>query len=156
MPNEVKPELQKLYVRKMCSLPNAVTGKIGGNFFCLSHFGMKEYKNAPQICNNSNSSLPIPRSFIELHDLIETLKRVDFYPNNQTYPNVVLGVKFSPKLFKGNIEQDFSVVLSLTVGFKYKGPPVEGTFGLSQQKFFLGFFRYLSRNIHTHTFSRVK
>ena len=112
MPNEVKPELQKLYVRKMCSLPNAVTGKIGGNFFCLSHFGMKEYKNAPQICNNLNSSLPIPRSFVELHDLMESLKRVDFYSNNETYPNVVLGVKFSPKLFKGNIEQVFFKKLS--------------------------------------------
>ena len=114
MSNEVEPELQKLYVRKTCSLPNAVTGKIGGNFFCLSHFGIKEYKNAPQICNNLNSSLPIPRSFIELHDLIETLKRVDFYSNNETYPDVALGVKFSPKHFKGNIEQVFLAILSFS------------------------------------------
>ena len=108
MQDEVEPELQKLYVRETCSLPNAVVGKIGGKFFCLSHFGMKEYKNAPQICNDLNSSLPIPRGFIELNDLIKTLKRVEFYSKNETYPNVVLGIKFSPKLFKGNIEQFFS------------------------------------------------
>ena len=61
---------------KFCSLKNAIDVNIDGKLFCLAHIGQTKHKDALQLCQNLNATLPLPRSLKERIHFIESLNRL--------------------------------------------------------------------------------
>ena len=59
-----------------CSLKNAIEVNIGGKLFCLAHIGQTKHKDALQLCQNLNATLPLPKSFREQYQFTESFKRL--------------------------------------------------------------------------------
>ena len=62
--------------RKVCTLKNAIDVIIKGKLFCLSHMGQTKHKDALQLCQNLNATLPLPRSLKEHNHFVESFKRL--------------------------------------------------------------------------------
>ena len=63
----------------LCSLENAINVNIDGKLFCLAHIGQTKHKNALQLCQDLNATLPLPKSIKEHKHLVESFKRLDTY-----------------------------------------------------------------------------
>ena len=59
-----------------CSLKNAIDVNIDGKLFCLAHVGQTKHKDAFQLCQSINSTLPLPRSLKEHYHFIQSFKRL--------------------------------------------------------------------------------
>ena len=59
-----------------CSLKNAIDVNIDGKLFCLAHVGQTKHKDALQLCQSINSTLPLPRSLKENYHFIQSFKRL--------------------------------------------------------------------------------
>ena len=59
-----------------CSLKNSIDVNINGKFFCLAHVGQKKHRDALQLCQSLNATLPLPRSLKEHSHFIESFKRL--------------------------------------------------------------------------------
>ena len=60
---------------KICSLRNAIEVNIDGKLFCMAHVGQRKHKDALQLCQGLNATLPLPKSNKEHQQLIENFKR---------------------------------------------------------------------------------
>ena len=72
----VKPADPVLSRPKICSLQNAIDVNIDGKLFCLAHLGQTKHKEALQLCQNLNATLPLPRSLKEHNHFIESFNRL--------------------------------------------------------------------------------
>ena len=61
---------------EVCSLQNAIDANIDGKLFCLAHIGQRKHKDARQLCQSLNATLPSPKSITEYSHFIESLKRL--------------------------------------------------------------------------------
>ena len=60
----------------LCSLKNAIDVNIDGKLFCLAHVGQKKHKEAFQLCQSLNATLPLPKNIKENYHFIESFKRL--------------------------------------------------------------------------------
>ena len=61
---------------EVCTLKNAIDVNIDGKLFCLAHVGQTKHKDAFQLCQSINSTLPLPRSLKEHYHFIQSFKRL--------------------------------------------------------------------------------
>ena len=62
---------------EVCSLETAIDVNIDGKLFCLAHIGQAKHKDALDLCQSMNATLPFPRSLKEHNHLIESFKRLE-------------------------------------------------------------------------------
>ena len=99
----VKPadQSQVLPRSKVCSLKNAIEVNINGKLFCLAHFGQRKHKDALQLCQSLNATLPLPTSITEHNHLTESFKRLGLNEKmNDFSTKIVLDVR---RLTKGKV-----------------------------------------------------
>ena len=74
----VKPanQSQLLSRPKVCSLKNAIEVNSDGKLFCLAHLGQRKHKDALQLCQSLNATLPLPTSITEHNHFIESFRRL--------------------------------------------------------------------------------
>ena len=79
---------------KICSLKNAIEVKIDGKLFCLAHFGQRKHKDALELCQSLNATLPLPTSIKEHNHFIESFKRLEINEKmNDFSTKIVLDVR---------------------------------------------------------------
>ena len=84
---------------KMCSLKNSIEVNIDGKLFCLAHFGQRKHKDALQLCQSLDATLPLPKSITEHNHFIESFKRLGINEKiNDFSTKIVLDVR---RLTKG-------------------------------------------------------
>ena len=94
--------------RKVCSLRNSIEVNIDGKLFCLAHIGQRKHKDALQTCQNLNAALPLPKSFKEYHDFIESFKRLRIDEKMDDFSTkIVLDVR---RLTKGKVSLLISLI----------------------------------------------
>ena len=73
--------------------------KIDGKLFCLAHFGQRKHKDALELCQSLNATLPLPTSITEHNHFIESFKRLRINEKmNDFSTKIVLDVR---RLTKG-------------------------------------------------------
>ena len=88
---------------EVCSLKNAIDVHIDGKLFCLAHTGRAKHKDAFQICDNLNATLPLPKSFKESYHLIESFKRLRIDKKMEDFSTkIILDVRRLPN--KGKVD----------------------------------------------------
>ena len=103
-PFVVEPtERSKLLRRpEVCSLKNAIDVNIDGKLFCMAHIGQTKHKEALQLCQSLNATLPLPKSMKENYDFIEGLKRLGIDKKMSYFSTkIVLDLQRLPK--KGKV-----------------------------------------------------
>ena len=99
--------LQILLRPKTCSLKNAIEVNVDGKLFCLAYFGQRKHKDALQLCQSLNATLPLPTSITEHNHFVESFKRLGINEKmNDFSTKVVLDIR---RLGKGKV----SLLLSL-------------------------------------------
>ena len=99
--------LQILLRPKTCSLKNAIEVNVDGKLFCLAYFGQRKHKDALQLCQSLNATLPLPTSITEHNHFVESFKRLGINQKmNDFSTKVVLDIR---RLGKGKV----SLLLSL-------------------------------------------
>ena len=104
---KVANETDLVYVKsagrlKTCSLKKAIDVNIGGKLFCLAHIGQAKHKDALQSCQFLNATLPVPKSFQENYDFVESLKRLGIDNKMEDFSTkIVLDVRRLPN--KGRV-----------------------------------------------------
>ena len=68
--------LQILLRPKTCSLKNAIEVNVDGKLFCLAYFGQRKHKDALQLCQSLNATLPLPKTIKEHNHFVESFKRL--------------------------------------------------------------------------------
>ena len=99
----VKPadQSQVLSRPKFCSLKNAIDVNIDGELFCLAHIGQTKHKDALQLCQSLNATLPLPTTITENNHFTESFKRLGINKKmNDFSTKIVLGVR---RLTKGKV-----------------------------------------------------
>ena len=87
---------------EVCSLRKAIDVNIDGKLFCLAHVGQAKHKNALQMCQNLNATIPLPRSLKEHNHLIESFKRLGIEKKmKDVSTKIVLDARRLPK--KGRV-----------------------------------------------------
>ena len=87
---------------ELCSLKNAIDVNINGKLFCLAHVGQKKHRDALQLCQSLNATLPLPRSLKEHNHFIESFKRLGMDKKMADISmKIVLDVRRLPK--KGRV-----------------------------------------------------
>ena len=61
---------------EVCSLKKAINVNIDGKLFCMAHIGQAKHKNALQLCQNLNATLPLPKNLQEHYHFIESFGRL--------------------------------------------------------------------------------
>ena len=80
----------------------AIDVNIDGKLFCLAHMGQAKHKDALQLCQNLNASLPLPRNLKEHRQFIESFKRLGIEKKmKDVSTKIVLDVRRLPK--KGKV-----------------------------------------------------
>ena len=59
-----------------CSLKNAIDVNIDGKMFCLAHLGQRKHKDALQLCQSLDATLPLPKNIKEHNHFIDSFKRL--------------------------------------------------------------------------------
>ena len=84
--------------KELCSLENAVEVNIDGKLFCIAYIGQRKHKDARQLCQSLNATLPLPKSFKEQHQLSESFKRLAMDKKmNDFSTKIVIDVRRSSK-----------------------------------------------------------
>ena len=99
----VKPanQSQLLSRPKVCSLKNAIEVNSDGKLFCLAHFGQRKHKDALQLCQSLNATLPLPTSIKEHNHFVESFKRLGINEKmNDLSTKVILDIR---RLRKGKV-----------------------------------------------------
>ena len=87
---------------EVCSLKKAIDVNIDGKLFCLAHVGQAKHKNALQLCQSLNATLPLPKSIKEYYHFIESFKRLGIDTKMNGYSTkIVLNVRRLPN--KGQV-----------------------------------------------------
>ena len=87
---------------EVCSLRKAIDVNIDGKLFCLAHVGQAKHKNALQLCQSLNATLPLPKSIKEYYHFIESFKRLGIDTKMNGYSTkIVLNVRRLPN--KGKV-----------------------------------------------------
>ena len=93
--------LQILLRPKTCSLKNAIEVNVDGKLFCLAYFGQRKHKDALQLCQSLNATLPLPTSITEHNHFVESFKRLGINEKmNDFSTKVVLDIR---RLRKGKV-----------------------------------------------------
>ena len=93
--------LQILLRPKTCSLKNAIEVNVDGKLFCLAYFGQRKHKDALQLCQSFNATLPLPTSIIEHNHFVESFKRLGINEKmNDLSTKVILDIR---RLRKGKV-----------------------------------------------------
>ena len=93
--------LQILLRPKTCSLKNAIEVNVDGKLFCLAYFGQRKHKDALQLCQSLNATLPLPTSITEHNHFVESFKRLGINEKmNDFSTKVVLDIR---RLGKGKV-----------------------------------------------------
>ena len=61
---------------EVCSLKNAIDANIDGKLFCLAHIGPSKHRNALELCQSLNATLPLPKSITEHKHFVQSFKRL--------------------------------------------------------------------------------
>ena len=61
---------------EVCSLKNAIDVNIDGKLLCLAYIGQRKHKDAFQLCQSLNATLPLPTSVTDYKYFIESFKRL--------------------------------------------------------------------------------
>ena len=102
---------------EVCSLRKAIGVNIDGKLFCLAHVGQAKHKDALQLCQSLDATLPLPKSITEHNHFIESFKRLGINEKmNDFSTKIVLDVQ---RLTKGKV----SLLSSLRVGETIESPP---------------------------------
>ena len=88
-------DLSQVLLRpKICSLKNAIEVNIDGKIFCLAHFGQRKHKDALQLCQSLNATLPLPTTITEHNHFTESFKRLGINKKmNDFSTKIVLDVR---------------------------------------------------------------
>ena len=79
---------------EVCSLENAVDVNVDGKLFCLVHIGQTKHKEALQLCQSLNATLPLPQSLKEHNHFIESFKRLGIHEKMKDFSTkIVLDVR---------------------------------------------------------------
>ena len=93
--------LQILLRPKTCSLKNAIEVNVDGKLFCLAYFGQRKHKDALQLCQSLNATLPLPTSITEHNHFVESFKRFEINEKmNDLSTKVILDIR---RLRKGKV-----------------------------------------------------
>ena len=93
--------LQILLRPKTCSLKNAIEVNVDGKLFCLAYFGQRKHKDALQLCQSLNATLPLPTSIKEHNHFVESFKRLGINEKmNDFSTKVILDIR---RLRKGKV-----------------------------------------------------
>ena len=93
--------LQILLRPKTCSLKNAIEVNVDGKLFCLAYFGQRKHKDALQLCQSLNATLPLPTSIKEHNHFVESFKRLGINEKmNDLSTKVILDIR---RLRKGKV-----------------------------------------------------
>ena len=93
--------LQTLLRPKTCSLKNAIEVNVDGKLFCLAYFGQRKHKDALQLCQSLNATLPLPTSIKEHNHFVESFKRLGINEKmNDLSTKVILDIR---RLRKGKV-----------------------------------------------------
>ena len=93
----------------VCSLKNAIDASIDDKLFCLAHIGQKKHKDARQLCQSLNATLPLPTSITEHYHFIEIFKRLGINEKmNDFSTKVVLDAR---RLDKGRVSLFSALIL---------------------------------------------
>ena len=101
--NAVEPAdlLQILLRPKTCSLKNATEVNVDGKLFCLAYIGQRKHKDALQLCQSLNATLPLPTSIKEHNHFVESFKRLGINEKmNDLSTKVILDIR---RLRKGKV-----------------------------------------------------
>ena len=86
---------------KTCSLKNAIEVNVDGKLFCLAYFGQRKHKDALQLCQSLNATLPLPTSIKEHNHFVESFKRLGINEKmNDLSTKVILDIR---RLRKGKV-----------------------------------------------------
>ena len=69
---QVKPSKRS----EVCSLKNAIDVNIDGKLFCMAHIGQAKHKDALQLCQSLDATLPLPKNIKEHKYFTESFKRL--------------------------------------------------------------------------------
>ena len=87
---------------EVCSLKNAIDLHIDGKLFCLAHIGQTKHKDALQLCQTLNATLPLPRTLKENKNFVESFKRLGIDNKMKDFSTkIVLDVRRLPN--KGRV-----------------------------------------------------
>ena len=93
----------------VCSLKNAIDASIDDKLFCLAHIGQKKHKDARQLCQSLNATLPLPTSITEHYHFIEIFKRLGINEKKNDFSTkIVLDVR---RLDKGRASLFLALIL---------------------------------------------
>ena len=82
---------------EVCSLKNAIDVYINGRLFCFAHIGPMKHKDALQLCQSLNATLPLPKSIKEQKHFVESFKRLGLDKKmNDLSTKIVLDVRRLP------------------------------------------------------------
>ena len=96
--------------RKVCSLSNAINVNIDGKLVCLAHFGQRRHRDALQLCQSLNATLPLPKSIEENNHFVESFKRLGIDDKmNEFSTKIVLDVR---RLAKGKVSLLVRIILN--------------------------------------------
>ena len=91
---------------EVCSLKNAIDLHIDGKLFCLAHIGQTKHKDALQLCQTLNATLPLPRTLKENKNFVESFKRLGIDNKMKDFSTkIVLDVRRLPN--KGRVSLIF-------------------------------------------------
>ena len=91
---------------EVCSLKNAIDLHIDGKLFCLAHIGQTKHKDALQLCQTLNATLPLPRTLKENKNFVESFKRLGIDNKMKDFSTkIVLDVRRLPN--KGRVRLIF-------------------------------------------------
>ena len=84
-----------------CSLQNAIDVYIDNKLFCLAHIGLRKHKDALQLCQSLNATLPLPQNVKEHYRLIESFKRLEIDEKMDDFSTkIILDVRRLPRTGK--------------------------------------------------------
>ena len=82
---------------EVCTLKNAIDVNLDGKLFCLAHIGKTKHKDALNLCQKMNSTLPLPRNLKENYHYVDSFKRLGFDRKLEDFSTkIVLDVRRLP------------------------------------------------------------
>ena len=87
---------------KFCSLKNAINVNIDGRLFCLAHVGQTKHKDALDLCQSLNATIPLPQTLKEHNHFVQSFTRLGIDKKMEEFSTkIVLNVRRLPN--KGRV-----------------------------------------------------
>ena len=87
---------------KFCSLENAINVNIDGRLFCLAHVGQTKHKDALDLCQSLNATIPLPQTLKEHNHFVQSFTRLGIDKKMEEFSTkIVLNVRRLPN--KGRV-----------------------------------------------------